>query len=72
MRITDLLDARSILLNASPKSKNEALDQIVDLMVRAKRSMIKKHIESRYMQEKKKVRQESEKESPFRMENAMR
>ena len=65
MRITDLLDARSILLNASPKSKNEALDQIVDLM-------IKKHIESRYMQEKKKVRQESEKESPFRMENAMR
>ena len=65
MRITDLLDARSILLNASPKSKNEALDQIVDLMV-------KKHIESRYMQEKKKVRQESEKESPFRMENAMR
>ena len=30
MRITDLLDARSILLNASPKSKNEALDQIVD------------------------------------------
>ena len=37
MRITDLLDARSIL-----------------------------------MQEKKKVRQESEKESPFRMENAMR
>ena len=72
MRITDLLDARSILLNASPKSKNEALDQIVDLMVKSERSMIKKHIESRYMQEKKKVRQESEKESPFRMENAMR
>ena len=67
MRITDLLDARSILLNASPKSKNEALDQIVDLMVKSE-----KIIESRYMQEKKKVRQESEKESPFRMENAMR
>ena len=34
MRITDLLDARSILLDASPKSKSEALDQIVDLMVK--------------------------------------
>ena len=35
MRITDLLDARSILLDASPKSKSEALDQIVDLMVKS-------------------------------------
>ena len=37
MRITDLLDARSILLNASPKSKNEALDRIVDLMVKSEK-----------------------------------
>ena len=37
MRITDLLDARSILLDASPKSKNEALDQIVDLMVKSEK-----------------------------------
>ena len=37
MRITDLLDVRSILLNASPKSKNEALDQIVDLMVKSEK-----------------------------------
>ena len=37
MRITDLLDARSTLLNASPKSKNEALDQIVDLMVKSEK-----------------------------------
>lgn len=37
MRITDLLDARSILLNALPKSKNEALDQIVDLMVKSEK-----------------------------------
>ena len=35
MRITDLLDARSISLEASPKSKSEALDQIVDLMVKS-------------------------------------
>ncbi len=32
MRITDLMDVRSISLSAAPKSKNEALDQIVDLM----------------------------------------
>ena len=37
MRITDLLDARSISLNASPKSKSEALDQIVDLMVKSEK-----------------------------------
>lgn len=35
MRITDLLDKRSISLNASPKSKNEALDQAVELMARS-------------------------------------
>ncbi len=32
MRIIDLLDVRSISLTAEPKSKEEALDQIVDLM----------------------------------------
>ena len=37
MRMTDLLDARSILLDASPKSKSEALDQIVDLMVKSEK-----------------------------------
>ena len=37
MRITELLDARSILLDASPKSKSEALDQIVDLMVKSEK-----------------------------------
>ena len=32
MRITDLLDVKSIALNGDPKSKNEALDAIVALM----------------------------------------
>ncbi len=32
MRITDLLDIRSISLNGTPKTKNEALDEIVALM----------------------------------------
>ena len=32
MRITDLLDPRSISLTATPKTKSEAIDQLVDLM----------------------------------------
>ena len=32
MRITDLIDKRSVSLDASPASKNEALDTIIDLM----------------------------------------
>lgn len=35
MRITDLLDKRSISLDGAPKSKKEALDQIVELMNRS-------------------------------------
>lgn len=35
MRITDLLDKRSISLDASPASKQEALDQAVALMVKS-------------------------------------
>ena len=57
MRITELLDKRSISLTASPKSKSEALDQAVELMVKSGKLMIKKHTESRYMQEKKRVQQ---------------
>lgn len=35
MRITDLLDKRSISLTETPKTKSEALDQIIDLMVKS-------------------------------------
>ena len=35
MRITELLDRRSINLNASPKTKNEAIDMSVELMFAA-------------------------------------
>ena len=73
MRITDLLDARSILLNASPKSKNEALDQIVDLMVKSEKINDKEaYRKAGICKRRRKYDQESEKESPFRMENAMR
>lgn len=35
MRITDLLDIRSIEINGSPRNKQEALDQMVALMVKS-------------------------------------
>lgn len=35
MRITDLLDKKSISLNGTPGSKSEALDQMVDLMAKS-------------------------------------
>lgn len=35
MRITDLLDKRSISLDGAPRSKSEALDQVVELMVKS-------------------------------------
>lgn len=37
MRITDLLDRRSVSLTAAPGSKSEALDMAVDLMVRSEK-----------------------------------
>ena len=37
MRITDLLDKRSISLDAAPKTKSEALDMVVDLMVKSEK-----------------------------------
>ena len=59
MRITDLLDIRSIALDAAPKSKQETLDAAVALMVH------------RFTQEKKRAPQESERELRFRTENVM-
>jgi len=35
MRITELLDKRSISLDAAPVSKKEALDQAIALMVKS-------------------------------------
>ena len=37
MRITDLLDKRSISLTGAPASKKEALDQMVDLMIKSEK-----------------------------------
>ena len=64
MRITDLLDVRSISLNAAPADKSQTLDAAVSLMMR-------KRTVSRSMPERKKVLQESGRESPFLMVNVM-
>ena len=37
MYITDLLDKRSIDLNGKPGSKSEAIDQVVDLMLKSEK-----------------------------------
>ena len=70
MRITDLLDRRSVLLSAAPKSKSEALDMAVDLMVKSEkisdREAYRKQV---YAREAGKYEQESEKELPFHMVN---
>ena len=69
MRITDLLDRRSVSLSAAPKSKSEALDMAVDLMAKSEKSATEKPTADRYMQESRKVQQESGKELPFHMVN---
>ena len=67
MRITDLLDKRSISLDAAPKSKSEALDMAVDLMVKSEK------ISDREAYRKQVYLREEESttgiESPFLMEN---
>ena len=37
MRITDLLDRRSVSITAAPKTKSETLDMAVDLMVKSEK-----------------------------------
>lgn len=72
MRITDLLDRRSVSLTAAPKGKSEALDMAVDLMVKSEKiSDPVKLTANRYTYVKKKALQESERELPFLMENVM-
>lgn len=60
MRITELLDKRSIRIDGAPKSKNEALDQMVELMAKSGKSMTWKLIARKYTAVKRKERQVSE------------
>ena len=63
MRITDLLDKRSISLDAAPKSKEEALNDAVALMWKA--------TADRCLRGKKKVQRALVKELQSRMVNAV-
>ena len=69
MRITDLLDVKSISLNQAPKSKQEALDMAIALMVKSGKIRDK---ETWYMQEKRRVQQELVMELLSRTEKVMR
>ena len=48
MRITDLLDVRSISLNAAPADKSQTLDAAVSLMTEVARLMMRKRIANRF------------------------
>ena len=69
MIITDLLDVKSISLNQAPKSKQEALDMAIALMVKSGKIRDK---ETWYMQEKRRVQQELVMELLSRTEKVMR
>ena len=69
MRITYLLDVKSISLNQAPKSKQEALDLALALMVKSGKIRDK---ETWYMQEKRRVQQELVMELLSRTEKVMR
>jgi|GEM_PF-4510357 len=70
MRITDLLSASSIDLNAKPLNKKEAIEQAVKLI--AVILQILKRIRSRLLQEKKKAQLVLERELPYHTANAVR
>ena len=69
MRITDLLDARSISLQAAPGNKEEALNQAVELMTQ--RGNISDKAAYR-RQVKRKVQRELVKALRFHMGNVQR
>ena len=47
MRITDLLDARSVMLGAAPSDKKQTLEQAVALMVKSGKIAYKKQVFAR-------------------------
>ena len=60
MRITELLDKRSIRIDGAPKSKNEALDQMVELMAKSGKINDLEAYRRKYTAVKRKERQVSE------------
>lgn len=56
MRITDLLDKRSISLNETPKTKVKRLTGLLILWLQAERSTTVKHTEQVYAREEESTR----------------
>ena len=71
MRITDLLDKRSISLDAAPKSKEEALNDAVALMEAAGRLNDVEGYRRQVFAREKKVQRALVKELQSRMVNAV-
>ena len=71
MRITDLLDRRSVSLTAAPKTKSETLDMAVDLMVKSEKISDREAYRKQVYLEKKRAQQVLARELPFLMVNVM-
>lgn len=71
MRITDLLDRRSVSLTAAPKTKSETLDMAVDLMVKSEKISDREAYRKQVYLRKKRARQVLARELPFLMVNVM-
>ena len=70
MKITDLLVKEGIELNGQAESKKEAIDKMVDLMAATGKLADREAYKAQVL--RRKELRESEKESPFPMENVMR
>lgn len=67
MKIVDLLKRESVELNGKVTSKPEAIEKMVALMAAGGNLADVEPIRKAYLQEKRKVQQESEKELRFHM-----
>lgn len=72
MRITDLLDARSISLQAAPGNKEEALNQAVELMTQRGNISDKAAYRRQVGERERKVQRELVKALRFHMGNVQR
>ena len=71
MKIRDLLAVESIDLNGKVTGKNETLDAMVALMLRAERSTMLRSTARVYTPERKKEQPELVRESPFHIASQM-
>lgn len=72
MRIRDLLSKESIRLDGVAENKQDALEKMVALMAASGKIADVEKYRKGVLQEKKRERQESERESRFRTANPMR